>query len=245
MKKWITYGASIVLIFLLCLIASYVIDNSLIFPRPLAILSRFMDLLLEKRTYTIIISTLLRLLISLSISFLIGMGLGILAGLVKYVEWLLKPIMTILRTIPLASIILLIIMITGISKSPYIICCLIITPVVYESFLGGIKSIDSSIMDVWKLESSVNALVIRKALIPTILPFISTAFFQSIGLGFKSLVMAEFIAQTKNSIGKELVSASNNIEYGTVMAWTIILVILVLIVEAIPRLHGLFNSKKK
>lgn len=38
--------------------------------------------------------------------------------------------------------------------------------------------------------------------------------------------MAEYLAQTKNSIGQALYMAKTNIDYSSVFAWTIILIIL-------------------
>ena len=62
---------------------------------------------------------------------------------------------------------------------------------------------------------------------------ISIALAQSIGLSFKAMVMAEYISQTQKSIGFSLLNAKSWLEYPTVFAWTIILIILAMIVEMI------------
>jgi NitT/TauT family transport system permease protein len=54
---------------------------------------------------------------------------------------------------------------------------------------------------------------------------------QSAGLGIKVLVMAEFLAQTRNSIGNQLYLAKVNLEYDRVFAWTILLIIIAVILE--------------
>ncbi len=238
MKKYLTYLSSILFIYILAFIIYYKINNSLVFPNPNDVIKETFILLGMKKTYLVIFFSFKRLFISLLFSFFIGIILGITAGLNKYVNYFLRPIITIFRTIPLASVILLIMMIFGITKSPFFVISLMIIPVVYEAFYNGIINIDKEINDVWRLDTSLNILVVRRVLLPTIVPFAKTAYIQSIGLGIKVLVMSEFIAQTKNSVGKELVSASNNIMYTTVLAWTIILITIVLIIEIIPKMFS-------
>ena len=241
-KKIIIYLLSIITIFLMLYIIGFTINNDIIFPAPSSIFIALIDLLKSLDSYVILGYTLLRLLISLGISFLIGATLGILAGRFYNIELFLKPIITILRSLPLAAIIVIIMIILGFNKSPYIICMLMLVPVIYESFLNGIKNLDKELMMVWHLESNFNILVLFKIIFPLARPFIKTAYTSSVGMGIKVLIMAEFVCSTRNSIGNALVNAANYLEYDVVFAWSIIAIILVVIVENIPKL---FNIRKE
>ncbi len=235
-KKLAIYIISIISIFLILYLLCYIINNTLIFPTPLSILIKLKDLLLTSNTYITIGYTLLRLIIAILISFIIGATLGILAGKIEFIRLFLKPWITIFRSIPLASIIIIIMVISGLSKSPYIISMLVLIPIIYESFLSGVLNIDKELMEVWKLESNFNTKVLTKIIFPLASPFIKTSFIQSVGLGIKVLIMAEFVCGTKNSIGKALTNSANYFEYDSVYAWSIIAIILVIIVENIPKL---------
>ena len=241
-KKIIIYFISISVIVLLLYLLCYVVDNTIIFPTPTSIIEAFFSLLKTKETYIIIGSTLLRLLISLIVSFIIGATLGVLAGKFNFINLFLRPFITIFRSLPLASIIVIIMIILGFNKSPYIICMLMLIPIIYEAFLNGTLNLNKELMEVWRLESNFNILVLFKIIFPLAKPFIKTAYTSSVGMGIKVLIMAEFVCSTRNSIGNALVNAANYLEYDVVFAWSIIAIILVVIVENIPKL---FNIRKE
>ncbi|XMB86088.1 ABC transporter permease subunit [Mycoplasmatota bacterium WC44] len=234
MKTNFLYLTTIVVSIFMWTIFAIIVDNSLAIPMPDVVFKSLLDLLTKFSTYQIIGSTISRLLLSLTIAGFSGLALGLLAGIFKDLETLVKPIVTILRTLPIVSIILVIIILLGYEKSPYIITFLMIFPVVYQAIVEGIKNIPKEHIEVLKLESNGLTLeIIRLVYIPLILPFIKTAFTQSIGLGIKVLVMSEFLAQTKNSIGYMIYLERQNLNLYLVYSWTIILIIIVLVIEYI------------
>lgn len=233
-KKIIITLSSIISFIAILYIIFLIVGNDIIFPAPHNSFLAFIKLLGNSSTYKIILSTFIRLVITLVISFIIGGMLGLLAGRYKGLAIFLKPWMTVIRSIPLASIIVIIMIILGFAKSPYIIASLMLIPIIYEAFKNGIINLDQDLMQVWKLDGNFNFKVFRLIIFPMAKPFIKTAFIQSVGLGVKVLIMAEFICFTPNSIGKELGSAANNLEYANVFAWSLIAIFFVLIVEALP-----------
>ena len=126
--------------------------------------------------------------------------------------------------------------------APYYILGVVVLPVVYEAILIGLENIDSDVLDDVKLISKFNPIVLFKVHLPLIFPAILTALIQSVGLGLKVLVMAEYISQPKYSIGDEIVYYKDVIlEMEYVFAWSIILILFVLLVEILI----LYVSKKK
>ncbi len=242
-KKIIIYLISIICIILGLYLIFFIIDNDIIFPSPYNILIALINLLKEQKTYIILGYSFLRLIISLLLSFLIGGTLGILAGKFNSFRVFIKPFMTILRSVPLASIIVIIIVILDFNKSPYVITLIMLIPIIYEAFLNGILNLDKDLMDVWKLESNMNEKVLINIIFPLAKPFITTAFIQSVGLGIKVLIMAEFICNTNNSIGKALVNSANYLEYDNVFAWTILAILFVIIIENIPKLINYIEKR--
>ncbi len=235
-NKYFLTILSLTSIFLVLYLVYLKIDNEIIFPNPITSLMTFADLFKQSNTYVIIGYTFLRLLISLSISFLIGGILGIIAGRFKIVRIFFKPWMIIFRSTPLASVIVLIMIILGMDRSPYVICMLMLIPIIYEAFLHGILSLDKELMQVWRLDTRFNFRILKKVIFPMSSSFINTAFSQSVGLGIKVLVMAEFVCYTPNSIGKALGQSANNLEYAEVFAWSLLAVILVVLVDLTPKI---------
>ena len=97
-------------------------------------------------------------------------------------------------------------------------------------------------LDEVKMTAGLSPRVICKVHLPITFPSILTALIQSIGLGLKVLVMAEYLSQPKYSIGNEFVyykDISLQMEY--LYAWSIILIVFVLIMEILIS----YISKKK
>lgn len=231
MKKYFYGGLSILFLLIIWQLFSSSLDNQYILPAPLLVFYSFIELLLEGSTYLIILLTLTRLILALIASTLIAIILGVIAGNYKSFEYFLKPIVSSLRTLPVASVIIIIIILIGNDFSLYLITFLMIFPLVYEAAKDGIINISNDLKDSIALEGHHPLVIMTKVQLPLALPFIKTALFQSLGLGFKVIVMAEFIIQSTKGIGNELYKGSISINYHLVFAWTLIIILLVMIME--------------
>ncbi|QWC00292.1 ABC transporter permease subunit [Mycoplasmatota bacterium] len=210
-----------------------VIDNQYIFPNPLTVIKSFIDLLTQVKTYSIIVYTLFRLIVAFIISAFLGIFLGLLAGNLKALDEFLHPLIISLRTLPIASIIIILMILLGRSFSLYIITFLMIFPIIYEASKHGVHNIPQALKNNIALENHPKRIIFFKIQLPLSLPYIRTSLFQSIGLGFKVIVMAEFITQTQMGIGRELYNGTISIQYERVFAWTIIIIIIVALFEVI------------
>ena len=241
MKKFITkinfwlFGG-ILFILLLWLFTSRILDNSIVIPKISEVLQALGSLLQAKQTYVVIFNTISRLIITVSISFVIALFCSILAGSSTKIKDFLKPIMTLMRTIPVAAIIIILLMIFGNIKSPYIITSLVILPIMYEGILVSFENIDQGIIDEVKMLSSLNFKVAKEVYLPIVTPQILSTLVATIGLGLKVMVMSEFIAQPNNTIGYVMLQEKNFLEMDYVFAWTIILVVFVLLVEELLKI---------
>lgn len=233
-QKAIIYLISIITIYIFTIIFSSTYNNEVILPHPNEMIKAFFELLGTGRTYIYILNTLKALLISLIVSFIIGLLMGILAGVSRYIRYFFKPWITIMRCLPLAALIVLIMVIVNLKITPYIVSGLVLIPIIYESVVNSIVSIDKEYIDVYKLSSNINPMVIYKVYIPLILSGIKAAFISAVGLGIKVLIMAEFIIGAKDTLGYAIVPVIQQIEYAKGYAYCIIIVLVVLFVELIP-----------
>ena len=200
------------------------------------------DLFSKAHTYKVLGYTLLRLLISIVACFVLGVVLSLLAYKFRNFKWFVKPSVSLFKTLPIAVVILLLWVLLKKELAPYYIVGVVVLPVVYEAVLIGLENISSDILDEVKLSCGVTPKVIFKVLLPLVFPAILTALVQSIGLGLKVLVMAEYIMNTEYSIGNEFIyykDLAMDMEY--LYAWSIILIIFVLSSEILIS----YISKKK
>ncbi|MFA6842973.1 MAG: ABC transporter permease subunit [Bacilli bacterium] len=234
-KKILFYVLGIVLIFVIWEALHLIYNNSIIVPGIGQTFKALGVLLITAQTYYVLLCTLGRLILVLAICFILAFLLAIFAYKSVLFKKFIEPSMSLLKTLPIASIIIILIIITGHENAPYYVTAFMILPILYEGIYGGLLSISADITDEIKMQSKINFLVVKDIYFPLSAPFIITALLQSVGLGLKVMVMAEFIAQPKCSIGRELLEVKNNLDYDQVFAWTIILVIIVLCVDIVIR----------
>lgn len=237
-KKQFYFIIGIISIFLLWLIASLIINNEIVLPKINSVIKAFINLFTIKNTYVVIFFSIIRLIIAILISFIISLVLAMISILSKKFSIFISPIISFLKTIPVASIIIILLVIIGHETSSIYITSLVILPIMYETFLNGMKNIDKTLLEEVKLFSNINFTVIRCIHLPLVLRTIISGIIQSFGLGLKVMVMAEFIAQPKNSIGRTILYEKQYLAMDNVFAWTLVLIILVLVVDAI------LNNKK-
>jgi len=233
MKKCYYVLISITLLLIVWLFFSLKIDNPIILPNPIVVLKQVVFLLTDLDSILIILRTLIRLIISLTSAVILGGILGLLGGLNEKVDLLLRPLITSIRALPVVSIIIVILIWFGYQKAPYIITIFVILPLIYQSIVSGITSIDSDYKDVIELYAKGHPSLVKEVYLPMISPFLFSAIIQSLGLGIKVLVMSEMLSQTSNSIGYVIYLEKLNLNIDTLFAWTIILIIIVSVIEVI------------
>ena len=231
MKKTLWISSSIFVLFMIWVITYQAIDHQLIMPSPQSVFLSLFDLLTHMTSLGIIATSIFRLFISIALSTVLGIILGMLSGLNQKVSWVLKPYVTILRTIPVISIIVILLILFGYKITPFIITFLMVFPIVFQAAESGIKAINRELIDVYNLEKHDFIISIRDLYFPMIQKYLILSFLQSFGLGLKVLVMAEYLGQTRNSIGNSLYLAKTNLNYSEVFAWTILLILISFAIE--------------
>ena len=121
-----------------------------------------------------------------------------------------------------------------------IIVFFVLFPSFYSSFTNGFDAIDQSLREVMILYPQSLWRQIVKVELPLLKPYLAASYESGIGLAFKVGVMAEILGQVPDGIGKKLQWSYLNIEMAEVFAWTIWLIILLVLLE-----HGLRLLWKK
>jgi NitT/TauT family transport system permease protein len=223
--------SSVLSIVFLWYIIYLIVDHPLLIPPISKVIETFFKMLIESSFLNALWHTAFRLIISLLVSSICGISLGYLSAKNKSVELVLRPHVTILKTIPVISVIIIMYILVGYQIAPYIITFFMIFPIFYQATYQGIKAINQDLLDVYHLEMENRYLEIKYVYLNNIKDFLILASYQSFGLGFKVLVTSEYITQTQHSIGKLLYQAKVNLQYDYVFAITILLIIITVLVE--------------
>lgn len=225
----------IVFVFVIWFTFGNIINNDIILPKPNDVLSQLWVLLSKNSTYIIIFNTIVNLLITVIISLVLSIILSLLSLTSRAFNGFISVIVSIIKTLPIATIIVIILIMFGGAKSPLIITGFVVFPLQYEAIYTSFKSVDKNLIDDLKTLTSLNFTVLKDVLIPINLPYILSAIIASFGLGFKVMVMAEFITQPKNTIGMQLLYNKDMLEMTSVFAWTVLIVVLVIIFDVLVK----------
>lgn len=106
-------------------------------------------------------------------------------------------------------------------------------PLMYDILYGHLISINKEILDEIKMLSKFNFKILFNIYIPLLGVGIITAFLQAFGLGLKVKVMTEFVTNAPKTIGYDLSMAAASYAMDLVFAWTLVLVIIVVIADFI------------
>ncbi len=239
----IYFLVGIFLILLVWLVASITIDNNIVVPGIDEVFLKLTHILTTAKYLKIILLTILKIIGIIAVSSIIGYALAVLSYICKEFKYIFRPFISLIRTLPIATIIIILLIYVGMDNTPLYICGFVVVPIIYEEVLVSFEGIDKNIIEETKMVSSVNLRVILEVYLPITMPYFLSAVFTVLGLGLKVLIMAEVFSQGSNTIGGQIQTARTILDTASIFAWTIILLLIVFGFEMI--LRQITNKNKK
>ena len=231
-------GIFVIFIIYLILQACY---NEILFPGIGEIFNRFGDFFHGKGIASVGF-TLLRLIASLVISFVLSMGISFLYFLFKPSKKFFQPLLFLLKVTPIVAIVLYIQALTASNSetAPYIVTTMMMIPLMTEAYVSGIDNIEKDVLDSLKLECLNKASQFFLVVIPVISKNIILSLLQSIGMGLKVVVMVEYFCFLNFGIGTMLSSYYTAVDIAGLIATILFVAIIAGILEGV-----VFLLKKK
>ncbi|MFO1099108.1 MAG: ABC transporter permease [Xanthobacteraceae bacterium] len=163
-------------------------------PPPSRIFTTFMELASTGELTRHTIATLLRVLAGFGIGVAFGTVLGALAGYSALARSLADPTLQALRAIPSIAWVPLFILWLGIFEASKValIAVGVFFPV-YLGVMGAIMSVDRKIVEIGRIFRLSGPAMIRRILLPAVLPEYVIALRAGLGLGWMFVVAAEFM----------------------------------------------------
>ena len=125
---------------LLWALAARLVGRELLLPSPLQVLRRLYELARGRDYWIMIANSLLRVLTGIVAATLLGVLLAMLTEYSAFARALLSPIMTLVKSTPVASFIILALVWLGRSVLPAFISGLMVLPVVWANVSAGIAA---------------------------------------------------------------------------------------------------------
>ena len=211
--------------------AAWRVGKPLLFPSPLSVLNRLLELMRTREFYAITARSLWNILSGILIAVFSGSLLAILTSRIKLLREAVLPLMTVIKATPVASFIILALIWIGSARVPTFITVLIVLPVIWTNLDEGYARIDPQLTEVTRVYGMSYLRRLRVLTLPSLKPYFVSACRASLGLAWKAGIAAEIIAMPKNVIGTMIGEAKLYIETVDMFAWTLTVILLSLVIE--------------
>ena len=209
------------------------VHNHVLLAGPVDTVNALIRLAGEKEFWDSVLGTTLNILLGFFIGTVLGIGFAMLAYFREPVGDFLKPLVLALKSIPVASFVILLLIWFGNRNIAIAICALVVFPILYLNTLEGLGGTDVKMLEMAKIYRVPVWSEIRYIFLPQLHPFLRGALKLAIGMSFKSGIAAEVIGQPLHTIGNGLYQAKIFLETGELFAWTIVVVVISFICEKI------------
>ena len=183
--------------------------------------------------YTVLINSFFQITAGFLTACVIAVLLGVLAGKYQMVHEFFMPLIHLMKSLPVASFIILLLILFGSSKVSALISFIVVFPMVYSSVVAGMRQTDKKLLEMGELFSIGFVRTIKYIYLPQVLSYTRSSLKTAIGMSWKAGVSAEVIGLAKNSIGEQLYYAKLYLLTEQLFAWSIVVVGVSLMCEKI------------
>ena len=212
-------------------IASMWLGQEILLASPVSVIRRLFELIFTGDFWHSAGFSFGRIVLGFSMALILGILLAVLAFLSRTVEILVNPVLTAVKSTPVASFIILCLIWIPSRNLSVFISFLMVLPVIYTNILEGIRQTDRQILEMAKVFQVSMGRQIRYIYVSQILPYFVSACRLSLGMCWKAGVAAEVIGVPKGSIGEKLYNAKIYLETPDLFAWTIVIIVISFVFE--------------
>lgn len=225
-------------------LGSMAIDSEILLVSPAAVLLRLLQLMREVSFWRSIGYSVLRIAGGFLLALLAGCLLAALSSRSARIRELLAPVVLVMKTIPVASFIILALIWFSSQNLAIFISFLMVFPVIYTNVQSGIVETDKELLEMAEVFEIPHMRRIRYIYIPQIMPHLCSGCRVALGLCWKSGIAAEVIGMPNGSIGERLQQAKVYLDTPDLFAWTLVIVAVSLTFEKIfLRLLSLLRTR--
>lgn len=245
MRKQIRKAVIILFWLIVWQIAAIWTNNHILLVGPIQVLKTFVQNMVQPDFFKTVFCSFARI----GLGFFLALCIGLLLGTVSYrfpvAQELLEPVMVTLKSIPVASFVVLLLIWFGSSKLSFFISLLIVFPNVYVNTIAGLKSADVKLLEMAKVFGMGRLNRFFYIYRPALMPYLSSCLKISLGMSWKSGVAAEVIGLPDFSLGERLYMSKIYLDTAGLFSWTLMIVLISYLFEkAVLLLIRIFGEWK-
>ena len=201
-------------------------DNNILLVGPIQAGKVFLQNLTKPDFWKIVLYSFGRIGLGFFLALFLGILLGSLAYCRSFIETLLEPLMATIKSIPVVSFVVLLLIWFGSVRLSLFISFLVVLPNVYVNTIAGLKSTDTHLLEMAKVFHIGTFNRFFYIYRPAFMPYLISAMKISLGMSFKSGIAAEVIGLPDYSLGERLYMSKIYLDTAGLFSWTLTIILL-------------------
>jgi NitT/TauT family transport system permease protein len=201
------------------------------FPGPLLLVERTIEIYTDPASYVVVGQTLARIFEGFLISMLSGTAFGLLMGSSRNIEIFFDSWIMVLLTFPAVCWAFLSVLWFGISQTaPIVTVVLIVFPFVAMNIWAGTKAVEKDLISMGRVYKADRPLMLRKVLIPQLMPYIFSSLRIALSLSWKIALVAEAFG-VGTGVGQKLIYWFQETRVDMMLAWGVSFMIVMVLID--------------
>ena len=211
--------------------ASMLVAKPVLIASPLDTVKALIHLLPTGDFWLSVLGSFRRIALGFFLALVLGMLTGIAAFRFRVLRELLSPLLTLMKSVPVASFIILILVWFGSGHLAVIVALLIVFPLIYFSTLSGLGSADPELLEMARVHRVPAGRTAWQIYRPALWPYLRGACASALGMSWKAGIAAEVIGTPARSIGEQLYLSKIYMDTAELFAWTLTVIVLSAVFE--------------
>ncbi len=226
MRKRLPTFLSILLLLLMWQLAATFIGYPALFPPLPDLLFNTVRLFLQDDFYAAIGATIGRGMTGFLISFVAAFVGALLAAFSAFWKEFFHPILVVIRSIPVISIVLIALLWFSPNQLPVFIALLTMWPVLYQNILNGLESTDVRLVEMAHVFGKSKLQILQHIYLPSAKNLIFSGISTAMGFGWRAVIIGEVLSQPFRGIGTGMKAAQAYINISDLIAWTVVAILI-------------------
>lgn len=212
-------------------IAAVCIDNHILLVGPGQVLYAFAYNMIQPDFMKIVMHSFVRIGLGFFLALFAGLVLGAVSYRFTIMEDILAPAVQAVKSIPVASFVVLLLVWFGSQKISFFISFLIVFPNVYVNMIAGMKSADAKLLQMAQVFGVGRGKRFFYLYRPAVMPYLISSLKISLGMSWKSGVAAEVIGLSDYSMGERLYLSKIYLDTAGLFSWTLTIILVSFLFE--------------
>lgn len=217
-----------IILFWLCIwqLAAIYTNNGILLVGPIQAGQAFLENIARPDFWNIVFHSFGRIGLGFLTALITGIILGAFAYRFKLIEVFLEPLMTVIKSVPVVSFVVLLLIWFGSANLSFFISFLVVLPNIYVNTIAGLRNTDRDLIQmaqVFHIGGINRFFYIYR---PALMPYLMSALKISLGMSWKSGVAAEIIGLPRYSLGERLYMSKVYLDTAGLFSWTLIIILL-------------------